>query len=57
VVQAVRRAFLHRTSSLATHRRLCSRLPQLRFNAGMHVNYHESVLRIQDRLPMFNDLP
>jgi len=22
-----------------------------------HVNYHESVLRIQDRLPKFNDLP
>jgi len=32
-------------------------LPQLHFSAGVHVNYHESVLRIQDGLPKFNDLP
>jgi len=32
-------------------------LPQLNFSAGVHVNYHESVLRIQDGLPKFNDLP
>jgi hypothetical protein len=32
-------------------------LPQLHFSAGVHVNYHESVLRIQDGSPKFNDLP
>jgi len=32
-------------------------LPQLPFNAAVHVNYHESVLRTQDGLPKFNDLP
>jgi hypothetical protein len=32
-------------------------LPQLNFTAGVHVHYHESVLRIQDGLPKFNDLP
>jgi len=32
-------------------------LPQLDFSPGVHVNYHESVLRIQDGLPKFNDLP
>ena len=31
--------------------------PQLQFAAGVHVNYHESVLRIQDGLSKFNDLP
>ena len=32
-------------------------LPQLPFSAGVHVNYHEAVLRIRDGLPKFNDLP
>ena len=32
-------------------------LPQLPFNAAVHVNYHEAVLRTQDGLPKFNDLP
>jgi hypothetical protein len=32
-------------------------LPQLPFSAALHVNYHESVLRIPDGLPKFNDLP
>src|SRR5215831_4455704 len=32
-------------------------LPQLQFSPGVHVNYHESVLRIPDGLPKFNDLP
>jgi len=32
-------------------------LPTLRFEPGVHVNYQESVLRIDDGKPKFKDLP
>lgn len=32
-------------------------LPQLKFDAGVHVNYQETVLRIHDGKPKFKDFP
>jgi hypothetical protein len=32
-------------------------LPQLKFEAALHVNYQESVLRIKDGKPKMKDMP
>jgi hypothetical protein len=32
-------------------------LPKLHFDAGVHVNYQETVLRIRDGKPKFKDMP
>ena len=33
------------------------RLPTLKFTPSVHVNYSESVLPMDDRLPKFRDFP
>jgi hypothetical protein len=32
-------------------------LPQLPFQPGVHVNYHEAVLHVRDGLPKMKDVP
>ena len=32
-------------------------LPQLKFQPGVHVNYQEAVLRVEDGLPKMKDFP
>ena len=57
VVQVVRPTCVHRTAPVAPDRHICRIDLRISVQAGVHVNYQETVLPIRDGLPKFTDVP